>query len=231
MINKPPAADSNYVVPQRVTLRLDYERAFFGDAMTRITLFGYWNEGQAQSYGMAGSECPFEDDSDNCFTADPLAGGEPVIGLEGDGFFGRHLLYVPTGPNDPNVVFDPGFDQAEFFAWVAREGLSPGFTQRNQRNADWSTRFDLRVSQDIPLPGDLRGRLYLKVYNLGNLLNDDWGKITDSVFFTPEIVESAIIESTGQFYYNDFSDRSIERTIRQRSLWEARIGLDIRFGG
>ena len=215
-INNPIAADSNYVVPQRVTLRLDYGRTFFADAETRVTLFGYWNEGQAQSYAMNGGD------------------------LEGDGFFGRHLLYIPSGPNDPNVIFDPGFDQAEFFAWVASEGLSPGLTERNQRNADWTTRFDLRISQDIPLPGDLSGRLYLKVYNIGNLLNDDWGKISDSVFFTPEYVDADIDPNTGQFIYNSFGNfdqgvfvgpPDIERTIINRSLWEARIGIDIRFGG
>ncbi|NNC76752.1 MAG: TonB-dependent receptor, partial [Woeseiaceae bacterium] len=206
-VNNPKAADSNYVVPQRVTLRLDYERAFFGDASTRFTIFGYWNEGQPQSYAMNSGD------------------------LEGDGFFGRHLLYVPNGAGDPNVVFDSGFPQAEFFDWVAREGLSPGLTERNQRNADWTTRFDLRISQEIPLPGDLSGRLYFKVYNFGNMLNDDWGKITDSVFFTPEFIDVDVDSNTGQFIFNDFSEDPIERTIINRSLWEARMGIDIRFGG
>jgi hypothetical protein len=205
-INNPPSADSNYVVPQRVTLRLDYARTFFADAETRFTIFGYWNEGQPQSYAMNGGD------------------------LEGDGFFGRHLLYVPSGPSDPNVIFDPGFDQTAFFDWVNREGLSPGLTERNQRNADWSTRFDLRISQDIPLPGDLQGRLYFKVYNFGNMLNDDWGKITDSVFFTPEFISVDVDANTGLFTFTDFDENPLERTINNRSLWEARIGLDIRFG-
>ncbi len=82
-INNPRAAGSNYVVPNRITAVVDYERAFFGDNITRFTLFGFANEGQPQSYVMNGGD------------------------LEGDGFFGRHLLYVPTGPSDPNVVFDP----------------------------------------------------------------------------------------------------------------------------
>ena len=69
----------------------DYRANLFGDAETRFTIRGYVNEGQPQSYAMSGSD------------------------LEGDGFFGRHLLYVPTGPSDPNVQYAPGFDQAEFF--------------------------------------------------------------------------------------------------------------------
>jgi hypothetical protein len=61
------------------------------------------------------------------------------------------------------------------------------------------------------------------------MLNDDWGKITDAVFFTPEVV-GASVDSQGRFVFEDFSDRSIERTVINRSLWEARIGFDIKFG-
>lgn len=204
-INNPAAANSNYVVPQRITLRLGYERAFFGDNLTQITLFGYFNEGQPQSYAMNSGD------------------------LEGDGFFGRHLLYIPDGPTDPNVVFDPGFDQAAFFAWAAERGLGPGFTERNGYNTGWSSRIDLRISQEIPLPADFIGRVYFKVYNLGNMLNDDWGEIVDAQFFTPEIV-GASVDDQGRFVYESFSDRSIERTYVNRSLWEARLGFDIKFG-
>lgn len=204
-IKNPRAADSNYVVPQRITLRFNWEHVFFSDARTRITVFGFINEGQPQSYAMNSGD------------------------LEGDGFFGRHLLYVPTGPSDPNVIFDPGFDQAAFFQWVQDNGLSPGIQERNAQNASWSNRWDLRIDQEIPLPGDFRGRLYFKVYNLGNMLNDDWGKITDAQFFTPEIVNTDVAPD-GRFIFNSFRDRSIERVYPNRSLWEARIGVDIRWG-
>jgi hypothetical protein len=205
-INNPGVGDSNYVVPHRFTLRVGYERAFFGDNLTQVTLFGYFNEGQPGSYTMSSDD------------------------LEGD-FAGRHLLYVPDGPNDPNVIFDPGFDQAAFFQWAAANGVGPGFTSRNAYNTGWSSRWDLRISQEIPLPADMVGRIYFKVYNLGNLLNDDWGKIVDSNFFSQEVVDGGVDPVTGQFVFEEFSDRSVERTIVNRSLWEARLGFDIKFGG
>ncbi len=204
-IEHPVAATSNYVVPHRFTMVGDWRGTLFGDAETRITLRGYINEGQAQSFAMQS------------------------VDLEGDGFFGRHLLYVPTGPSDPNVVYAPGFDLAGFNQWIADNGLSPGFQERNAQHADWSSRFDLRISQEIPLGGDFVGRLYFKVYNFGNMLNDDWGKITDAVFFTPQVVD-ATIDAQGRFVYDDFSARSIEETVINRSLWEARVGIDIKFG-
>ena len=219
-VNNPSAGNSNYVVPQRFTLRLNWERAFFGDNMTRVTLFGYLNEGQPQSYGFTGSA------TGDCEDA---TGGD-CTRIEGDGFFGRHLLYIPDGASDPNVVYGPNFDQAEFFAWVNGKGLASGVTERNGYNADWSQRWDLRISQDIPLFGDFKGRLYFKVYNFGNMLNNDWGKITDAQFFTPTPVTGAIIEDTGQFWYGSFRDRPIDRVYPNRSLWEARLGIDINFG-
>ncbi len=203
----PTAATSNYVVPHRFTLRLDYSAFWFGDNETRLTLFGYFNEGQPQSFAMGGS------------------------GFEGDGFFGRHLLYVPTGPSDPNVTFawSPEEDAA-FWDFVERNGLSPGQSARNAQHADWSTRFDVRVHQEINLPGDFKGRLYFKVYNFGNMLNDDWGKITDAVFFTPQPVNATALGDGLGVQFNSFRDTALERTITGRSLWEARIGIDIKFG-
>ncbi|WP_405228883.1 TonB-dependent receptor [Lentisalinibacter sediminis] len=216
-LNNPVAATSNYVIPQRYTLRLNYANAFFGDNLTEVTLYGFVNKGQPQSYGM--SSQPFEGDND----------------------FARHLLYIPAGPTDPNVVFGPDFDQEAFFNWVAERGLAPGLTERNDFHTGWSTRFDLRVSQEVSLPAGFRGQAYLKIYNLGNLLNDDWGEIVDAQFTTPGIVglgyeidednEVPGIDAQGRLVYGSFSDESIERTYINRSLWEARIGIDIKFGG
>ena len=204
-INDPAVGNSNWVVPQRWTLNLYYKRAFFGDNLTRISLQGYANEGQPQSYVM---------ESDN---------------LEGDGFNDRHLLYVPTGVNDPNVVFNCGGCETDFFAWVNREGLSPGFTPRNDKNTSWSTVWNLAVRQDISLGSLADATLYMKVKNLGNLLNDDWGRVSDSQYFPVRVVD-AEIDDQGRFEYRSFSDRSNERTYVNPSLWEVRFGIDIGFG-
>jgi hypothetical protein len=148
--------------------------------------------------------------------------------LEGDGFFGRHLLYVPTGADDPNVVFGSGFDQAAFFAWAAEQGLGAGFVDRNGTHAKWTTRFDLRVDQEFPLFGEFRGRAFMYIYNLGNLLNDDWGEVWDSQFFNQQVV-NASVNSSGQFVYERFRERDINYFSQQRSLWEIRVGLEINF--
>ena len=208
-VNKPAATNSNWVVPQRFTIGLFYTHDFFGESSTRISLQGYYNEGQPQSYVMDSGQ------------------------LEGDGFNGRHLLYVPDGPTDPNVVYDwddPAMDAA-FWAFIDREGLKPGFHARNSKNTGWSNTWNLSIRQEIPMGSSMYGNLYFKVKNLGNLLNDDWGKITDSQFFPPEVLRDVnLIAGTNQFEYEEFREASIERTYVNPSLWEVRFGLDIRFG-
>ena len=199
---------SNYVVPHRFTFRASYGREFFRDLRTRFTVFAFVAEGQPQSYSMGSSGA-----------------------LEGDGFFARHLLYVPDGPSDPNVIFDDGFDQAEFFAWVASEGLAPGLQTRNRLHAPWTNRIDIRIDQDIPtFINGTRGRLFVKLYNLGNFLSSDWGIVRDAQFFAQQPVTADVDGATGRYIFERFSDRSIVDLVEQRSLWEARIGIDIYFG-
>ena len=204
-INNPRPGTSNYEVPHRISLRGSYGYNWSPGVETRFTLFGFIQEGQPQSFGMSSGD------------------------LEGDGFFGRHLLYVPDGMSDPNVVFAPGFDTDAFFAFVQREGLDPGFVPRNSQHADWSTRIDLGVYQDVPTGlGSSTGRVFFKVYNVTNLLNNDWGKVHDARFFTPVFVESSV-NAAGQYVFEEFNNISVTDLLENRSLWEARLGFEIRF--
>ncbi len=204
-VNNPRPGTSNYVVPHRFSLRASLGREIFGNHETRFTLQAYAQEGQPQSYAM---------DSDE---------------LEGGRRFGRHLLYVPDGPSDPNVVFEPGFPVQEFFDWAAREGLGPGFVSRNSTHARWSSRVDFGVHQDFPLGADrLDGRFFVRIYNLLNLLNDDWGKVYDASFFTPEVV-AIDVNDEGQYVFERFSEEEVTDLLEIRSLWQLRLGFELRF--
>ena len=173
--------------------------------MTRFTLYGFWQEGRPQSYVMSSGD------------------------LEGGGRFGRHLLYVPTGPTDPNVIFGPDFDINAFSRFVNDEGLRPGFQGRNAQHADWSTRFDIAILQDINIYEDFSGQLFFKVYNVGNMLDNDWGKQNDAQFFSIQVVNSSIDDATGQYVYEDFFERDINDLQETRSLWAVRFGISFNF--
>jgi hypothetical protein len=201
---EPGAATSNYVVPHRLTMRLNYRTKLWGDNMTRVSLRGYASEGRPGSYVMGSDD------------------------QEGDQRFGRHLLYVPTGPNDPNVVITDGFDYAAFEAWREREGVGTGLQARNDFHADWSYRLDLRLDQEVPIYNDVKGRLYFKIYNLTNLLNSDWGQQNRAQFYSQQVVRSSL-DDQGRYVFERFSDRSVNDVSETASLWEMRIGFSVRF--
>ncbi|NIL95228.1 MAG: TonB-dependent receptor [Woeseiaceae bacterium] len=206
-INNPRPGPSNYVRRNRLTMRMDYAREFFGDNLTRFTLIGFYQEGQPNSYTLD--------------SFDVLQEGRSR----------RHLLYVPDGPSDPNVVYDANFPVAEFFDWIKARGLKGGqFAPRNSVTTSASSRVDLRVDQEIPLGmSELKGRVFLKIYNFTNLLNDDWGWQYDSEFFSRDVVDVSGLTPSGQYIYEDFSARNPTSRDSFRSLWEVRLGLDIRF--
>jgi hypothetical protein len=68
----------------------------------------------------------------------------------------------------------------------------------------------------------------MMIYNLTNLLNDDWGEVWDNQFFNQQVVYGEV-NSQGQFVYERFRDRDINYFRQQRSLWEIRFGIEINF--
>jgi hypothetical protein len=205
-INYPRAATGNYNVKSRVTMRASFARDFWADNTTRFTLMGYYSTGQPGSYTM--------------FSEDSLQVGESF----------RHLLYVPTGPSDPNVIFDDDFDQTAFFDWVNSRGLKGGkFVGRNSQTSKVNTRVDLRVDQELPLGVDnLKARAFLKIYNFTNMLNSDWGRAYDASFDSQAVVDVSLDDS-GAYVFEDFSPGGISNLQSFSSLWEMRLGLEVNF--
>lgn len=206
-INYPGPKRSNYNRRNRVTLRLDYGAEWWADNLTRFTLIGYYQEGQPNTYTL---------DSTDVLQVDQSR---------------RHLLYVPDGANDPNVIFGDNFPVQEFLDWAKRKDLRGGqFVGRNSISSKASSRLDLRIDQEIPLGmPELKGRIYMKIYNFTNLLNDDWGWQYDSEFSSRDVVDVSGLGPNGEYIYEDFSERSTTVRDTFRSLWEIRFGLDIRF--
>ena len=201
---EPRAATSNYVIPHRFTFRANFRKQIFGDNETRFSLYSFYQQGQPQSFVMSSDD------------------------LEGDQRFGRHLLYVPTGIDDPNVVIGENFDYDAFSAFARREGLGVGFQERNENFADWSYRLDVRVDQEFPIYNDIKGVGYIKVYNFLNMLNDDWGVQTRAQFFSQEVVDMTL-DDQGRYVFERFTERDINDLQEERSLWEVRAGFSIRF--
>jgi len=220
--NNPELATSNYEIPNRFILRLGYEKEFFGDNTTRFSLIGQHNEGRPYSFTFF----------------------EQAMFLRQDFFFGdddRSLLYMPSGPSDPKVVFDEEFDQDAFFAYAAANGLTGYGGQivpRNSASSDWWTKFDLRVSQELPGFGrDHKANIYFTIRNIGNLLNDKWGVLYERDFpRTAPIVDASYVDVNGTpndysddlYSFNAFIPQAQSRS-QSASLWALRLGFNYNF--
>lgn len=204
-INNPRAGTSNYETPHRFTARVSYGHEFLPGYETRATVQWFRAKGQPQSFVMSSR------------------------GLEGNNSGNRrHLLYVP-GPNDPNVVVGPNFDVAAFASFIEANGLSQGFVTRNDTYSRWTSRMDLRVDQELPVFfSGANARVYLKVYNLLNMINDEWGHQNDAQFFSPDVVTQSL-NAQGQYVFESFNPRSVTDLQEPQSLWQVRLGVQFEF--
>lgn len=220
--NDPGLATSNYEIPNRFILKLGFNKDLFGDNSTRFSLFASRNEGRPFSYTFIDQEIfiqgPFFNPDDS-----------------------RSLLYMPSGTNDPNVIFDPGFDQNAFFDFAANRGLTKfggGIVPRNAFNSRWWTKVDVRISQEIPgFNENHHATAFLVIENIGNLLNDDWGVLYEQSFpRNQSIVEASLVDTAGtpgdfsddQYLFENFSAREQSRS-SSASLWSVRLGLNYSF--
>lgn len=206
--NNPENATSNYEIPHRFTFRASYNVNLFDGYATTVSLLGSHNKGRPYSY-------TFEDN------------------IAGDYASGKQLLYVPTGANDSNVVFAPGFDTDAFFKFVKESGLdkySGRITERNAFSSDWWTKVDLRITQE--LPGFMKGhktKAFFVIDNLTNLLNDDWGVLYEAKFPQSASVVDASVNAQGQYVFNEFTNREPQARVEGPSLWRMTVGIEYKF--
>ena len=212
----PEVATSNYEIPNRFTLRLGYKKAFFADYLSSLQLFASYNQGRPYSYVFA-----YNDDD----------GFAKSVGDSTDS--SRHLLYMPTGPDDPNVVFAESFDRDAFFAYAASHGLTDyagGSVPRNAFYSDWWFKVDLKLEQELPgIRREDRTKLFVIVDNLTNLLNDDWGVQYEASFPRMlEVIDGAVRED-GRYQFNEFVRPTEQFRVTNSSLWAVRVGLRYEF--
>jgi len=210
--NNPTRAASNYNIPHRFTFRVGYSAYWWGDNRTNFMLVGAANQGRPYSY-------TYNDDDGGVF---------------GDNIDGRHLLYVPSGPNDPLVVYGPNFDQDAFFAALSETGLDKyagRIAPRNAFNSNWWTYYDLRVEQEFPaFREDHKFAGWITIKNLCNLINDEWCVLQEASFPRNQgVADVALSDDGSQYIYTEFVKPSGQGRVSQPSSWEIVVGLSYRF--
>lgn len=177
--NNPSVAPSRYEVKDRVTATLGWQKEIFGDNMTSVGLVYAGRSGRHYSYVFG---------SNNVCTFGGIAFAD--CGAEID-VVGNQLFYVPTGPGDPLISGDSGFlaDLDEFIGSnKCLRGNRGSIVTRNNCETGWTSIISLRFMQEIKI-GRVSADLLFDIENLGNLINNDWGRVES--YTAPSVVAPA----------------------------------------
>lgn len=223
----PTEQTSRYQVEHMFKLRLDWEKnLFWKEHPTKVSLFATRRTGQPYSYTF--------NENNNCVF---ISGGGRCA-MESRVDDAGHLLYVPSGPSDPlfsaNSFGGDAATQQAFFDYINNSELAQyagGIAPANEDNSRWSTIVDLRFQQKFP--GVFDGHettFFMDIENLGNLINDDWGRIQRTRYeYERSPVSAQIDTATGQFVYNNLNTNPDNIEILNQSLWQIQFGLKYEF--
>lgn len=130
---------------------------------------------------------------------------------------------------------------AQFYAFLKNTGLDKYMGQvapRNSFNSPWVHTLDITLTQEVPLYKKVKTELFLNLFNVGNMLNSDWGKLEEIDFPLRRSAAAVGIDSTvsgGQYVYafdpNSTtatlpSDELVDQTL---SRWSVQIGFKVSF--
>jgi len=219
--NENVAANSAYLVKNRVNAMLNWQKRFFDNYKTSFGLFYEGRKGKPYSW-------TYNND------------------LNGDGVGGNDLMYIPSKPGSGEVVFrgDTATNHANedrFWSVVNSNAdlrnAAGHVTQRNSSFSPWTNSFDMRISQEVPgFFKDNKGVLSLDFFNVGNMLNRRWGRINEMAFRsaggqTRSFVDFVGLDDKGRYIYQ-VRDKVDDYTVRQQkgeSQWAIQATVKYQF--
>ncbi|MCH8336772.1 MAG: hypothetical protein IIC61_12900, partial [Proteobacteria bacterium] len=214
-------------VPDRITATLDWAHTLFGDNTTRASLVYIGRSGRNYSYTFGSGDAAFG----GTFLAD--------FGSEGDNP-GSHLFYVPTGLSDSTVTGDATF-LANLDAFIDSDSCLAGnrgqIMARNSCRTGFTNIVSVRLAQEISIGSDYSLELIMDIENIGNMINDDWGRVEG--YSAPSNVAIANVTiSGGQYVYapvSPFTQVSPQTIVsspaiaRIPSVYRVQFGFKFRF--
>lgn len=206
--------NSEFEVRHTISANLTWQNEVFGDNTTSITLAYNGRSGRHYSHTMR--------------TAGTFGG---FVGFASWDGYSSQSLYIPTGADDALVSFAPGFDTDGFFAYINSEDClsdnAGSISRRHACTSSWINRFDLRLLQEVRITDEQSIEVIFDIENLGNLLNDDWGRVEGYVQpFNAPVVDVAI--QGDQYVYSNFTKP--EPTVAKiPSVWKVQLGVRYKF--
>lgn len=222
----PRSGVSSFQTEHLFKFRANWKKEFIAGYETKVSMFMTRRSGQPYSYTFS--------ENNNCVL--DVGGGRCARESRNDD--AGHLLYVPSGPNDP-IFASTSFEgdaaaQQEFFDYINSSELAQyagSIAPRNNDNSAWSTIVDIRIQQELPaFSEDHSFKLFFDIENFGNLLNSDWGRVERTRYeYERDVVSARIVD--GQYeYFNLNSDSSIKNLeVLSQSVWQLQLGLKYEF--
>ncbi len=215
--NEEVAANSAYVIRDRVSAAVTWSKAFIGSYRTTFGMFYEGRAGKPYSW-------TFNND------------------MNGDGLAGNDLMYIPKAPGSGEVVFAGGAaDEARFWDVVYRDpaltNARGGVVARNSSFAPFVNNFDLRVSQELPgFSAKHKGVITFDILNFGNLLDKRWGRIDEVAFqgsgaAARSFVNYKGLDANGKYVYSTFTtpESLVTRQVKGESQWAVQVTLRYEF--
>ena len=220
--NYPAYGTSNDETRWQFKYYAGFEHAFFGDAKTRIQLFGETRSGKPYSYMMN--------------DASAIGGVSQLFGVSRTG--GRHLFYVPDVSAidaDPAVTYA---DQATFEAvqalvnGTALKGYQGRTAPKNIGRSSSFTKIDLHLEQEVPTPlgGLSRFTVFADIENVLNFIDRDWGQLRQVSFpYQATVVRATCGNAECTQYLYSQATTPQESVQARQSLYQVRLGVRFSF--
>ena len=213
--NEDVAANSAYLIRDRVSAAMNWSQAFVGTYKTSLGVFYEGRRGKPYSWTYLND-------------------------ANGDAVSGNDLMYIPKGPQSGEVVFvgdtaasHPNEDR--FWSIVGNykdlDKARGSVVSRNSTYAPWVNNFDMRLSQEVPgFTSQHKGVLSLDLLNVGNLLNKKWGRINEVNFASAGGQRRGFayfngIDAQGKYNYavaNTVDDYTL-RQVKGESQWGLQV--------
>ena len=209
--NEDVAANSAYLIKDRVSAQMNWTQAFIGKYKTSVGVFYEGRRGKPYSWTYAND-------------------------MNGDGVAGNDLMYIPRGPQSGEVVFvgdtaanHPNEDR--FWTIVGSydklNAARGTVVSRNSTFAPWVNNLDMRISQEVPgFTSQHKGLFAIDILNVGNLVNRKWGRINEILFSSAggqrrTFVNFAGVDAAGKYNYvvNPAVDDYTLRQVKGESQW------------
>jgi hypothetical protein len=182
-----------------------------------------------------------------------IAGGASGRGdLNADGTNTNDPIYIPTGADDPNMFFQDITDEDDnvLVSAAAQETAFDEFIsgeaclaeqrgqimERNSCRNPWQSFLDMSIRQSLPSIGGRTLTLEVGIFNLLNLLDEEWGRVKSaggSVFYEEDVLQQVGADAATNLPVFTFDPANLDNRFAATSVlgnsYQIQIGLRAAF--